>query len=548
MGARLAGSWDSARQAFADQFEQDTGGLVYRRSRKGEAIRVSAEERQEFIDGFDRDLWRAMFVMIASTTLMLGGISLLSVLKGWNLPEGVVVVGIFAASIPYFAYYRWAWGAPSRALEGRTPIARERSPDEVRQLRFQRMTYRNLAAAAGAAVVLPLVGSRHDHLFSGWGRLWLAAGAALLLFVGVQAFRKWQFDQQEGDRASSLPQPQHRTMIDASVQGPADLPDKKSAWRFVPLAVIALGFAFVAYTAAGHRFAQAPMFWPAVVAAIGAWALFSVAQGFRKGKVMPFIRGFADSYGRETQPKRFWASMAWNCALGVGLLWFALIGSGPPARNAVEEHCSNQQNEFPANESLDACTQLIDGRARLTYLSKDEAYVYRGLADASLGDRRGALADYSEAIRLNPSDTYAYLDRGLILSETMRLNEAVTDFSRAHELDPKSPWPLANRGLVYAMMKDSAHAEADFRAVEATDRSNAIVLRGRAVLSINDLDMADAVKYLTASLKRDPDNVWAVRTRAWAYRQLGDDQDADADIARYEKLSGRKGFITVSKS
>jgi Flp pilus assembly protein TadD len=96
-------------------------------------------------------------------------------------------------------------------------------------------------------------------------------------------------------------------------------------------------------------------------------------------------------------------------------------------------------------------------------------------------------------------------------------------------------------------MKDTPRAEADFRVVEASDKSNPVMLRGRAVLSINALNMADAVSYLTASLKSDPDNVWTVRTRAWAYRQLGDDEHADADIKTYERLSGRPAFFNVPR-
>ena len=58
-----AGTWDSVRQTLADQFEQDKTNFIYRRSRKGVAIRVSAEEYKKFIDKFGRDLRRTKWLM-----------------------------------------------------------------------------------------------------------------------------------------------------------------------------------------------------------------------------------------------------------------------------------------------------------------------------------------------------------------------------------------------------------------------------------------------------------------------------------------------------
>jgi Flp pilus assembly protein TadD len=532
MVASGGGSWDSVRQSFADQFEQDGSGFVYRRSQKGEAFRVSADERSRFIEQFDRDLRRARWMIYLGITFALGAVVLFSVLRGSQFPEAAAVAAFIVGMAPYFVYFRRAWAAPARELAGRTPIARELSSDEVRELKFRKITYGNLAAAAFGGLAVAFFGSRSSDLHSPWIWLWVAPGAALVLFAAVQAFRKWRFDQEEGDRAPILPQP-----VEATAEDPADVPSKKSLWRFVPLGVILLGFLFIAYTAAGHRLAQAPAFWPAVMAAIGAWALFSVAQGFRKGKVMPFVRGFADSYDRETQPKRFWASMAWNCAVGLGLLWAGLVGSGGFAPAGVQEHCSNEQKQFTPQESIDACTQLIDGGARLTYLTKDDAYVYRAIANERLGDRRAAVSDYSEAIRLNPSDKYAYLDRGLFYMSTMRLDEAVADFTRAHQLDPKSPLPLANRGMAYAWKNDRARAELDFASVRAFRPANIVVLHGEGVLDMNAGDLEGAIANFTAALRQDPSDRWALGMRADAYQQMGDFEKAREDRQKLQEIS-----------
>lgn len=527
----MAGAWDAARQSFADQFEQDGRAFVYRRSQKGEAIRVTTEERQNFIDGFDRNLWRAMFVMVACMVLIIGGMIVVGALKGWDPPEGVIVAGIVAACIPYFVCYRWAWGAPSRALEGRTPIAGARSRDEVRWLTFQKMTYGNLAVAAAGGLVFPFIGSRQGSVFSGWGRLWLAAGAVLILLAGVQAFRKWRFEQDNPDRkpfqAASLPA-NAEPVEEAASQADVAV-SKRVPWRYVPLALVLLGIGFIAYTAVGKRLSQIPLFWPAVIALVGGWALFSVVQGFRKGRITPFVRGSWSSYERETQPKRFWASMAWNGLLGAGLLWASLMPLRDLHSQNAQDDCSNKHEQFTAQDSFDACTQLIQGRVRLTYLSRGDVYDYRGYDDELLNDPKSAVSDYTQAIRLQPKDDYPYLHRGHIFLDAMRFDEAVADFSRAHELDPKSTWALAGRGMAFAWKGDRARAEADFAAVRADDPAYLVVRHGEGVLNMNEGNLEAAVDNFTAALHQGPSDAWSLQMRADAYQQMGEFEKARAD-------------------
>ena len=142
--------------------------------------------------------------------------------------------------------------------------------------------------------------------------------------------------------------------------------------------------------------------------------------------------------------------MGWNAVFAGFCLWLAFVMPRDASAQDVQDHCYNQHNELSAQESFEACTQLIEGRARLTYLSMADAYDYRAIADQRLGDSNRALADYTQAIGLDPTDDYAYLQRGIIHLDAMRLDQAAADFTRAHDLNPKSAWPLADRGMAYA--------------------------------------------------------------------------------------------------
>jgi tetratricopeptide (TPR) repeat protein len=520
---------DSARQAFADQFERNGTNLVYRRSQKGEAISVSAAERSKFIDEFDRNARRASWIIYIVLTLVVAGIITFSLLSGSDLSEGAFFVGIGLAMIPYFAFYRWAWAAPARELAGRTPIAGERSSEEVQRIRFRRMTYGQLAGAAFGGLAIPFIGSSRQNLLSGWNRVWLVFGAALVLVAAVQAFRKWRF-QQEDSYKNVIPQSHSRDAAEPLED--ENSPTTGRFWRYVPLAVILLALAFVTSTPTGKQLAKNPSFWSIAIIGCGGWSLFTVARALAKGQIEPFARGFYNTYQRETQPKRFWASVAWNAIFGCACLGLAFVMTRDGSAEAVQDHCYNQHSEVSERESFSACTELIEGRARLTYLTVGDAYVYRAIADENLGDRGRAEADYTQAIRLKPSDGYAFLNRGLIFLGTMRLDQAVTDFSRAHEIDPKSPWPIANRGMAYAWKNDRARAEADFAAVRAIDPANIVVRHGEGVLNMNAGNLEAAIEDFTAALRQDPSDAWSVQMRADAHQQMGEFEKAREDRAK----------------
>jgi hypothetical protein len=321
MATPSAQAWDRARQAFSDQFEQDGSSFIYRRSQKGEAIRVSDEERSKFINEHDRNLRRAKWIIYVGLILATTCAIAFSLLTSSDLSEGAIAASVVIVMVPYIAYYRWAWGAPSRELEGRTPIAGERPSDEIRRLRLQRITYRQLATAAGVGLAVPFFESTRQDIFSGWNRIWLILGAAIILLAAVQAFRKWRFDQDDSLRSAAWgPSSEDiSSRTDGSIGGLTG----SQLWRYVPTGVIFLGIGFIAFIPAGKRTAQEPNFWSFVMLGAGAWALVTVLQGFAKGQIEPFMRGIYNSYQRETQPKRFWMSVAWNGFFGCLCLWLA---------------------------------------------------------------------------------------------------------------------------------------------------------------------------------------------------------------------------------
>src|SRR5262249_17233881 len=80
------------------------------------------------------------------------------------------------------------------------------------------------------------------------------------------------------------------------------------------------------------------------------------------------------------------------------------------------------------------------------------AHLDRGMAHAQLKNHDDALADFSAAIKLRPTEQ-AYLRRGMVYLTKKQYPEAVQDFTRALELNPKNPDTHYNQRLAHLELK-----------------------------------------------------------------------------------------------
>lgn len=494
-------AWDTARQTFADQFAQDANNIFYRRSQVGEGYRVSAQERDAFIAEYDRALRTAKWILYAGLFGVTGIVIAISMLRAGDFSTAGLLAGIAVVMGVNFAYLFWAWRAPVRQLQGRMPIASALSTEQAQRLKFGKIKYPKLALVAVAGLGLPFLGAARTSglapLFAGWNWLWLAGGAAMILLAAVQAFRKWRFEQEDSMRTGFAPPP--TPSLPAVTDDPGDVFVERTNGKLVRYFMFAaiLGLlGILIFTPVGKSFVKSPNFILIIMIACGGYALFTVVQGFAKGQIEPFLRGFTRTYERDTEPKRFWASMAWNSFFG-GLCLFLTFVTAMPATDDPVSHRCYDYGRYPRQEAFTACSELL---------------------------------------KSNPKDGEAYLNRGLTYLDTMKLDLAIADFTRAHELNPKSPWPLADRGIAYAWKEDRERAEADFKIVRAMDPANLVVAHGEAMLDMEAGDLEGAVRKLNAELARYPNDSFSLRMRSDAYRQMGDFEKANADRDKAMKL------------
>lgn len=89
------------------------------------------------------------------------------------------------------------------------------------------------------------------------------------------------------------------------------------------------------------------------------------------------------------------------------------------------------------------------------YLKANEKYYQK--------DYKGAIADYTEAIRLNPNFAEAYNNRGLVRNELGDKQGALADYNTAIKINPNDAEAYNNRGIVRYELGDKLLAIADLQ-------------------------------------------------------------------------------------
>lgn len=159
---------------------------------------------------------------------------------------------------------------------------------------------------------------------------------------------------------------------------------------------------------------------------------------------------------------------------------------------APQEHFLHQQELFEANvesEQLRTDSNRLYDPATSELTSRLITKLHEaGSAKLKSGDLNGAIADFTEAIDLNPEDGDAYLKRARAKSAKEDLNGAIADFTRVIELDPKNYNAYQERANEKFLKNDLDGAVADYNcATELSDKQAlmsvevSVVLDGREI-------------------------------------------------------------------
>ena len=149
-----------------------------------------------------------------------------------------------------------------------------------------------------------------------------------------------------------------------------------------------------------------------------------------------------------------------------------------------------------------------------------EAYVKRGTVRSQLEDRAGAIADFDQAITLNPDNVDAYSWRGAAKGELGDYTGAIADFDRAIVLDPNNLPAYITRGAVKSGLENYPGAIADFDQTIALDPDYADAYSYRGSAKVELEEYADAIADFDQAIALDPDNTLAHSKRGIAKAKL----------------------------
>jgi tetratricopeptide (TPR) repeat protein len=123
----------------------------------------------------------------------------------------------------------------------------------------------------------------------------------------------------------------------------------------------------------------------------------------------------------------------------------------------------DQGTERRSLSNLDEITYRLHVQWGFSGLTLEEAYYTRGSCLGIQGKLSKAIADFNEAIRLNPNYAEAYSNRGAVRYQQGKLVSALADFNKAIELDRDYAETYWRRGVALQRFSEPDEALADFR-------------------------------------------------------------------------------------
>jgi tetratricopeptide (TPR) repeat protein len=150
-----------------------------------------------------------------------------------------------------------------------------------------------------------------------------------------------------------------------------------------------------------------------------------------------------------------------------------------------------------------------------------KTYLKRAEARKDKGHNKASMADYNQAIKLNPKDAAAYMNRAVIWQEMDLYDQSIKDISKAIAIDPNKIYYYLKRALAFHLTGRYDRAIADYsKAIEIGPPIGVAYFgRGAAWLMNNKYD--EAIADLSKAIALEPQNAAIYYSRATAWHKKG---------------------------
>lgn len=170
-----------------------------------------------------------------------------------------------------------------------------------------------------------------------------------------------------------------------------------------------------------------------------------------------------------------------------------------------------------------AAFTMILAFSNITVVGTDTSTMHMniGIAYAEKGQLDEAIANISEAIKLNPNNSNAYKNRGVAYMRKEDFDKAMADFNKAIELNPQNEAAFYSRGLVHMRTGFIDRAIADCNKTIELNPKHALAYNNRGSFYGRKGLLNKAIADLNQSIELDPSLSAAYRNRSIAYKKLG---------------------------
>jgi tetratricopeptide (TPR) repeat protein len=173
-----------------------------------------------------------------------------------------------------------------------------------------------------------------------------------------------------------------------------------------------------------------------------------------------------------------------------------------------------------------------------------ESFFQRGEQRYWKDDFRGAIDNYTQAIRLNPNFAYAYINRGLCRFQLKDFQRAIADYTQTIRLNPNFAYAYLDRGDARLQLKDFQGAIADYTQTIRLNPNFAYAYINRGLCRIQLKDFQGAIADYTQAIRLHPNLAYAYTRRGEAYYWLANYQQALADSDRAIQMRDNGSFNT----
>jgi tetratricopeptide (TPR) repeat protein len=186
---------------------------------------------------------------------------------------------------------------------------------------------------------------------------------------------------------------------------------------------------------------------------------------------------------------------------------------------------------------IDACqkaNRLKPDRVAADYGQNLAAWAFnrRGQLRSQTGQQQLAMADFNEAIRLDPQCWRALHNRGVMLAIERKFEPAFDDFNRTVAINPSYAKAYSNRAALFVVAGQLDPALQDYRRAAQLDPELVTAHRGQARVChlLGKLD--ESLEHYDVAVRLAPNDAYTVERRAELLTDLGRYADAAADYDR----------------